>query len=235
MKNRKFLKKGASHVEVIMSFVIFIGFFVFLFSIFNPLKIPTDNEAYLSIAERGIKDFSLIKVYFITIDVKNFNKDCFYFDYDGLSRIIVKDKDERIVEAYNDKNIIKINSGKGFYYIYSNEIFKENKFPDADCKELKGADFEFGLFRSYDMVSNKTLFDFEKKYNSDYEELKKEINFPASREFSFSVKTFDGQSIADGEKEVPATAGVLAKNIPVQVVFENGDIKYCALNIKIWG
>ena len=37
-------KAGQQHLEVIISFAIFIGFLIFLFIIFNPFKAPSDPK-----------------------------------------------------------------------------------------------------------------------------------------------------------------------------------------------
>lgn len=241
-------KKAMSHVEVILSFIIFTGFVIFLLAILNPFKSLSGGQVYLDAAERGIKDAASVNVDFLTIKVNtDISGNCFSFEYhSALNKIIVKDENYNPVDAYStgtgDVRNIVINGKEGFFYIYSCEKFNEKSF-SGSCQGLSegGTGYTLGLARDYKMLSLDKLTELKTKYENDYENAKKDIGLPASKEFLFSVrdtsKSTLGKEAADYilkvEKTVPKTK-VLARDIRTWMVDEDGTIEYVILNVQVW-
>jgi len=232
MENRK----GISHIEIILSFVIFAGFLIFLLAIFNPFRSYNPSSVYLNILERGIINNISSKVDFFTLRLNKNIPNCFYFSYDmGLKNVSAKDKDYNKVEAKSilagDKKQITVNGVGDFYYIYGYEGFEEDNINQV-CKELKKVDdYTIGLSRTYDMVSFTKLLAFQERYNSDYTGLKKELE--TTQDFSFNVKDSLGNVSLSVTKNVPKT-NVFSMNAPIQIVYNNGSFKYAILNIQTW-
>jgi len=239
-------RKGMSHIEVILSFVIFMGFLIFLFAIFNPLKISSSNDVSLDIVERIIKNNVSARVDFLTLKLNYTADKCFYFTYNSsLKNISVKNESYDNAGAYSRnvgggqmkeeeqriKREINIDSTGKFFYIYSYEGFVENDFDNSDCDDLNEKDYTFGLFRSYEMVSFTKLENLGDNYNLDYEKLKK--GFGLKQDFSFNIKDTSGKNILNTTKRTPKTI-VLARNEPIQLVYNNGTLKYAILNIQVW-
>lgn len=228
-------KKGFSHIEVVLSFVIFLGFLIFLFAIFNPFKINNKSDVYIEITERAIMDNISTKVDFFTIKLNENANGCFYFTYGlNLSNVVVKDNSYSRTNAssilIDDKKRIKIDGAGNFFYVYSNEGFVENN--EKSCsKELGGDEYNIGLFRSYEMVSFSKLNSLTDNYNSDYLNLKKVMGL--TKDFSFNVRESSGNIILTTNKKAPKTE-VFARDEPIQLVYENGSFKYAILNIGVW-
>ncbi len=237
-------KKAVSHVDIILSFVIFTGFLIFLIAIFKPFKISGGEEVYLDMAERKIRDLTSTEVKFLTIRL-NANteiENCFCFDYD-FSNVTVKNKNYSFVNALSKEKgkgrkgrKVCIDNKEVFFYIYSCEDFKEERFDSSNCIDLEENNYTLGLFRKYDMASWRKLNELNKSYEENYDEVKNEIGLPGSKDFSFNIRKTEaaGEVILRVKKEPPKGVKVLARDIPIQIVHENGTLNYAILNIRVW-
>jgi len=240
-------KKAISHVEVILSFTIFIGFLIFLFVIFKPFGGFNKEDIYVDIVERGIINHTLSEVVAFSLKLKNPIEErfsCFGFEYDVDNGVVVKNESYDLVnscvEKKGSKSTIYI-EGKGiFFNIYSNELFEtDDSFDSEKCKKLKeDRDYVLGLVRKYGMLSRERLIQLKERCKNaeTYEELKKKFGIPSSKEFAFSVKDTLGKELEDLElsKEVPEGIRVTARSLPIQLVYANGDMRYAILNVRVW-
>lgn len=245
MKKMLKRKKGISHVEMILSFVIFIGFLIFIMAIFRPFSIGK-KESYINSIEKGILEHVSVNVTLATIMVSNVpsGSTCFSFGSE-LNPVIVKNKDGIFVKANSDRttNIIKIQGGNNFYYILSSEKFIEDGFslpPGTTCADIDITSYSLGLTREYKMLSYQKIDEMENKYLSDYKGLARELGIPASRAFSFSVRD-SNEVVIFNSGEPKGKFMVTAKDIGVQIIHENanygiqaGNIIFAKLNIRVW-
>lgn len=226
-------KRGMEHVEVILSFVIFIGFLIFLLVIFRPFEKADKSSVYLDTVERGIKDFANIQVNYTSLILNNSFIGCFYINY-PCDKVIVKDKDDNIINAKCGEGKVYIGGSGKFYSIYSSEEFEENSFDVRGCQFLDESNYSFGLFRSYDMVLYERLLGLKEKYETDYTGIKKDFNLPASENFAFTIKDTTQNIMMQTNKTVPKRLTVLARDAPIQIIYKNGTIKYAILNVQNW-
>ena len=237
-------KKGISHVEMILSFVIFVGFLIFLIAIFKPFSIE-QKGVYTENIERSILDYASVNITFLAIKVSNvpIDKTCFEFEYKFSSppypqkNIIVKNSSEIYFKTEKQGNNINIQGGNNFYYILSSETFTENSFIPGACHDAIVA---LGLSREYKMLSYQKIEDIKNRYSNDYNALAQELGIPASKSFSFSIRDNQNNFILRTE-EPKGKFTVTARDIPVQIIHENsnygsvaGNITYAKLNIKVW-
>ena len=240
----KINKKGASHIEIILSFVIFIGFIIFLFAVIKPFKSAERGEIYLEVVERGIINQTSTEINSIPLKINyEFKQDenCFSFVFNGsLKNIIAKDENSDIMEAKSlwidngEKKEIIINSNKNFSYVYSSEEFNESIFDITKCKELNKEDYTIGLFRKEMMISESKMNNFYKKYNESYDNSKKDVGLPSSKDFAFSIRDTSNNAILIANKKVPKGVNVWAKDIPIRIAYNNGTFVYAMLNVQTW-
>jgi hypothetical protein len=233
-------KKGISHVEVILSFVIFIGFLIFLISIINPFKIFSKSKVYLNILERELRNYTSVRVDFLTLRLNDGIEGCFKFKYD-LENITVKNETGSPLLAFSrieggHRRIFIKGIGEEFYYIYSSKEFKERIFDPKSCDLLKkDEDYTLGLFRSYDLTSYSKLQELKREHDSNYEELKQKLGIPTSKDFSFNVRdTTKKEILIEVAKKPPVGVKVLARDVSIQIVNSTGDFRYAILNIQVW-
>lgn len=235
-----FNKRAISHLEVILSFVIFIGFLIFMLAIFNPFSSDNSNRIFLDVLERGILDYSDVDVSLITLSIdiepEVFPNDCFSINY-NFTNISVRDKNDAIVQAYSETTPIGgkiyINSIDNFFYIYSSPEFEERLF-SGTCPVVPSALYNLGLFRSYKFLANSSLTRLISEYRNNYEGLKQKLEVPLTQEFSFVVKEYSGNVLYDAGRANLGGVKILAREVPVQIVYSDGSFKTAILGIKIW-
>lgn len=229
-------KKGISHVEMILSFVIFIGFLIFLFAIFKPLRVVSGGEVYLDILERGINDNVSIDVNFQTLKINDsVDVNCFCIEY-SLKNIIVKNENEIIINSETGDNLCMESLDK-FFYIYSSEEFESSEgISLSSCSFLeKDKNYTLGLFRSYSFYSNRSLKKLHYETANNYDDVKDKLELRASKDFSFSLRMKESNEIIlENTKKPGKGVRVLARDVPVQIVYNNGKFEYALLNIQVW-
>jgi hypothetical protein len=244
-------KKGAGHVEVIISFIIFIGFLIFLFTIFNPLDLANNtslvDSVFLKMEEELTVKVSSVSFNLATVDGIN---DCFSIpkieelDCSFERNVRVFDKNGDAVGASLSPGRIRINlagtpdlNDKKFYTIICAEGNEPSGSP-SDCTPLGEEDFELGVISDKGIWSDLKISEFEDDYNGldggrGYADLKEEY-VPAGSDFGFRVWDLENQEVPlYNGGETPSTR-VDARTIPIDVIDENADIEKRTLTILTW-
>jgi len=204
-------KKAQSHVEVIISFIIFIGFLLFLFIFLNPFAKPKPDYI-LEDTQRALIENISSRVGKLSIITGNEN--CYDFneeDYEGHYIEVKEDVGEK------DK-----------YTIYFNDIFQNNA-PKKGCSPL---DYSLGSYSEEDMVVYEKIEELKTSYESNYENLKNE--FGLTNDFLFLVKDLDGEEKISVDKKIPLGVNVKVKEIPIAVINNRGEVQNLILIIKTW-
>jgi len=233
-------KKGVSHLEMIISFIIFSGFVLFLL-IYFPITNPGGNSMALDYAEKGVLDFVNMKMIYYTIALDDSiipnlpSEGCFNLSSE-LRNISVRDETDNIIDAYSDSknNYIQI-SGK-FYTIYSSSLFYEkNPGNLVSCTVLKEIEhYLIGTTRVYNIVSYEKISQLRNNYEHDYSSLHDRLGIPVKNDFGFILRDTEGKEIMKAVKQKPNRAEVFARDIPVQVAYNNGTFNYFILNVQAW-
>lgn len=235
MKNKK-----GSHVGMILSFVIFITFVVFMFSILGPQTQTTEErEPVLNYLERELikelsENLTLIRVLPDSTDscLKLYLDD---FDLRGLNAV-VKNSNNIIVGSEISSNkkdlMFQPNNGENVFDVFvSEKLVNPQETPLSGCTSLGNS--EIGFVRPNKYVFNGSLIDLEKRYNRQYIVLKKDLNFPESMEFSFTLTDKDKNIIIETESTEIAT-DVYSREIPIQYFNKEAELNSGFINLKIW-
>ena len=251
-------KKAVGHVEVILSFVIFIGFLMFLFFIFNPFDLISNNSlvdsVFLNMKEELRTKVSSVSISLSDSVISTFDKLCFEItdakDFleetnckDNI-QIIVRDKNNYLRDVYinapstTPKIQIELkNAGEDkFYTILCSEDFNEANTPLTGCQDIgeEGTDYDLGIINEREVWSEKKLTAFKITYEEDYPSLKKKI-VPEGSDFGFKLWALDNSDTLLLEAGVPPSGTrVDAKTIPIDVLEEDGLIKKRTITIISW-
>lgn len=138
-------KRGFSHLEIVISFSLFILFVLFIFLYFNPLKEKQPHE---------------IKI----LNLKNF-----FFEKNKVEVIVffINGSNNCAPLGYEINSSILKNFENSSYIIHSNEIINSLSICSQDVNR--------GSFRKFFALSNNSLKNFEEEYKNNYINLKKEI------------------------------------------------------------
>jgi len=235
------IKRGTSNLEIILSFVIFIGFLFFMFLMF-PITTTEKSKVGLDAAEQGIINFTKTEMVYFTFVIndtkallKASGKGCFWLESEvNVKNITVKNENDTLLNATKIGSAIYINGTGKFYQVYSSSEFGMRNFDTKDCKELKTGDFELGVVREYSAVSYNKIKTLNSSYFSGYSDLHVQFNIPKREGFGFILREINGNEIFRAIKERSARAEILARDVPVQIAYQNGSLRYGILHLETW-
>ncbi len=234
-------KKAITHLEMIISFLIFFMSFFFLFLFLNPIRQEDLSTVILQTVEYGIKEnaslyltevpvilnilpgsscFSVINPFQTTIPEEN---------------ILITDMNEQFVGFRKSGSNLDIMTNGKFYLIATAEedLSSYNPWSGDSCTTLNEEDYAYSAPRIYEALSVFRLNSLKQGYeNSEtYSEIKKKFAIPDNIDFSINV-TSDTEIISM-TRQKPAQVVVKAETIPVELLYQGKVIK-AWMNIQIW-
>ncbi|MDD5012563.1 MAG: hypothetical protein PHQ66_02890 [Candidatus Nanoarchaeia archaeon] len=245
----KIKNKKSSHVGMIVSFVVFITFVVFLYSVVKPvINVGEDKTATLSyiqmrIIENISSNFTSATVIW-SADV-NPKTECVqlvnFLGFLELSlppRVIVKNEKNKIEkevylfdEVVPDLEINRDDKEHRFFRVYSSPEFNViETLPLPKCEELTS--YTIGSVTTGGYVFENKMYQMINGYRTGYEKLKTALNIPPGTEFGFDFVQNNGTIISLGEP--PQTVSVHASEIPIQYIDENANLLSGFINAKVW-
>lgn len=228
-------KKGASNIEFILAFMLFIGFVGAALYLFSPIKNTTIIESSLTYTKNEI-------IRNITVEIDSYSVKIGEF---GENRIEIKGIDENKnawVEDYEGKELpsrkegnyiyFRIETGeseKKFVVIYFSEDFEEGDYTGS----AGSIDFQLASSTSGKIISEERISRLKEAYESDYKSLKEQRDIPPGLDFSFSLEFPNGDKIT-AEKEIPSRAEVFSKTEIREVLRKDGTSEFAYLTVRAW-
>lgn len=257
-------KKAIGHIEMIVSFTIFLVFALFVFSFLNPVKEIDISSSLLSAVESGVENYSttLLELPVIVdegvdlsgcfkigspftstvhnnIFVKNTNGDIEGFKAEA-SGCISPNSDPIGCISIRPKSALE-----RVYYIYDIKDGEINS-PVISCSagQLSTGLYEFSIPRVRMIYLNstsgeKTLDNLRFNYENNYDNLKDNFNFPKESDFAVIIKKQDTNLIKmELSKEKPKKVVVKAREIPITILEKtsSGEIieVQADMSIQVW-
>lgn len=240
---QKKLKNGAAHIEMILSFVLFISFLIFIFAFINPAKKTEPSRALLDIAGQEIAKNSSINITTISIKLNYTSaKPCFSInllelgidEIIGDNSIIARNSTDSTTGSRKTNADLHIETSGDFYRIFASEDFSAVSYSPQDCEAVKKDNITIGQITTAKTISFKRLEGFRMAYSQDYNSLKQSINFPAGNDFGFVLRDNSRNVLLNASKEKPKSAIVIAKEQPIELVYEDSSSVIAVLNIQAW-
>ena len=242
----KMNKKG-SHVGVILSFVIFITFIVFLYTVVRPIVTLGENkQTTLEYIEDKIMKNTSAELTTVSIQIDNSKnpsgQSCIkledFFILSGASfNIKVKNETNSLQEAYASPPhlmIVRKVGANTFFKAYSSPEFEkiENKTISPCFSMAYNTYYTFGSITTTKYVFEKEIYKLIEYYKTDYEKLKNELNIPPGNEFGFVFVQSNGTKIEVGNAS--KSVSVYAGEVPVQYVDDIANIHSGFINVRVW-
>lgn len=232
--------KRGSHVGVILSFVIFIGFLIFIYPLLiaPAIKISNNKEFILEKTSTSLTSLMSAEMKTISITVANSSQDCvklsnFLSSSEIDSRIIVKNGQGGSEVAYvpnGDLDIVRGNTEDNFFKIYNSEEFDElGTSHQGSCGSKS---YEIGLAKKDNYIFETEVSNVVAQYNGNYANLKNNLNISQNSEFDFEF-TYENRTSVGTEKETGGKS-VYAKESQVQYVNKDGKILIGKIRVRVW-
>jgi hypothetical protein len=208
-------KKSQGHVEMILSFVLFISFLLFIFAFLNPFSKSKEPDYIMEDIQRSILDNISSEVGIFTV-FPNTTFGCY-----NLST--------KITEDYGSNYRENVESGLKYTLYFSDLINPASMYKNAGCSELN---YTLGVYIKEKLVSEDLVQEFNISYVSDYKGLKKSLGI--NKEFSLIVLDQDKNPIFTAIRKIPNNVEVESKEIPVRTIDSNAQIMERIILIKSW-
>lgn len=243
-------KKG-SNVGVVLSFVIFIAFLFFVFTVLKPKLTFGQNKQstvdYLSTELMNEFSSNLTTIYInMTRDT---SRNCVEFQgfitrvsssVNISSNLSSKDGNTnaylltRLI-SNSDLEVNRTDTSAKFIKAYYSPEFSDASGAkiDNNCRQITTNQYSIQYIKvdvfAFESRINYTIF----SYNSSYNTLKTLFKIPAGTDFGFSFKNGEGD-IKQPVYTVPKTANVYSDEVPFLYVDKNATIKSGFLTIIVW-
>jgi hypothetical protein len=236
-------KKG-SHVEVIISFIIFVTFIFFLFSILEPsIGGQKDKRNLLDHIEIGIKNRISADMTTITIKILTpTSQNCIELNNEIInlginSKISSKGSFGESLNCYisstdsSDLRIERTSMSDNFLKIYSSDAFSSVGVSSASCQNLqRGTGYSLGLTKTGNYIFETKMLDLIA--NMDYEALRSNLKVPEGVNFGYGIILSNGTSFETRGEEL--STNIYMREKPIEYVDSKGNVQIGALKIKIW-
>jgi len=231
-------KKG-SHVDVIVSFVLFIVFVIFLFVLVKPgtdfskNHKQTADSIKVSLENRTKGEVTVVNL--INGSSKN-GENCISLEESGLEvsglSFIAKDKEGNSLDVYDSSGRLEISwkDNSGFFKVlYSSEEFNSHS-ANSGMNCLVGKIKSTRVSKEY--LESKILA-FISFYDTDYENLKKELGISDREDFGFQFDYGNGTALGP---EIPnVNVEIFAEEYQIDYLDKEGNRKFGTFLIYVWG
>lgn len=225
-------KKGLSHIEFVLSFVIFVGFLIFAFVFLNPLQSNRTMKSSL--------DYSWIEVSQETMDEME-TYSVFIPGYSGQSvslNIIneigsVENSSGAVISYYNDPS-------KYIHFTVPHDEFVRIKYSSrfdnggtiSGSTQLSSDVYTISSSQKDKVYFENLFIDLKGIYLSNYPQLKTDFNLPSRVEFGFVVR---GPNInVTAINNIPEDMEVLSKTDKIMVLNKTGTASYADMRVMVW-
>ena len=234
-------KRGISHIEFIISFIIFITFVAFAIFLFNPLKETNVTSSALPFTVNEIiKNTSVdLTTYSIKINKNAIppNQKIIAVDIPNIPA-----EEQARVESYTGQVLRSKKEGNIIYLDFENEEFilvKSSKdflpySPAFAEKTFINENYYVIASSSREkIVSEKGLIELNDSYYKRYDRLKSNLKVPGQTNFGFSIR-FTEQDNIIAQNQIPQGIDVFSYLKRTEILRISGEAKFAKLEVKIW-
>lgn len=248
-------KRGISHIEVLLSFLIFVGFVIFAFYFFSPFKASRLIESSLTYAEKEIiKNATIeIEIYSVELDVsdpqyKDKPVQILVKDYEVSKNVQARNKNGEIVLAkkvsqgggvtsdhisLDTTNVYDTDPTKGFIILKFGDGLTET--PPAGLGSMMGSEW-YTIISSEEekFISESRLINLKNAYDKNYEGVRSRFNLPSRANFEFEVYFSAIDVIAARRPLRPQSEEIFSNIKRIEVLRNNGNVEFADLKIRVW-
>lgn len=233
-------RKG-SHVGVVISFVLFITFIVFMYTLLNyRIGFGENKKASLEQIKEAVKGEISENLTTVSIAVSLANPSCvqlsdFFIKTQASDKLIVRnDPGSELVSSKSGNDLFIETQGSTFF-----RVSESAEFPAVStgainpCQPLQeGSGYILGLSRTENLIFESKLFRTLNNYTQNYSGLKKNLGISNEDEFGFMFTYNNSTQVRTPEKNL--TINIYAERIPVQYIKTDGIREVGFIDIIVW-
>lgn len=231
-----FNKRGAAHFEMIVSFVFFVGFVLFLFSVLTPYNETPFSQTVLDSlsSEFALAAGTNLTTFFLNV---NSTESCFNidlstysdsFEYDfSNSKVFDLNGNEVSSELDSSGNLKVSSSVDNNFYVFISPEFSTSSV--GSCNNPNS--FAIGSIQNRVVISNSSLANLKERYFDNYTLLKEELKIPFVFDFEIISEDFSENNL---DRQIPNSVEVYAKDYVLQVLNGEGKIINSKFTFRVW-
>lgn len=234
--------QGIGHVEVILAFVLFIGFLGFGLYFFNPLSSTRVLDSSLFYAADAVADN--VTAPLLSYGVSFNQTDSFSLPDEvqfSLSReqipgrgISVETPDQtRLASSYEGNVVSVARSSAEFFYVRFGEFSSENAAIAHPAVIYPGANYTISSSERRDVFSETRLLALNQSYYEHYDDVRTFFNLPRRVDFAVTV-TFSPNDVISMTRPVPEGFDVLSQVERKEIVRADGRISFADVGVQVW-
>ncbi len=234
---------------MIISFVVFITFVVFIYSVIKPsISTGENKQTTLEYIEKKITENVSDNLTTVTVNINTgsnpdsncINLNSFIFYSKTGDKDIIKNSNQVIQPAYvytsgasNYLRIERASKDDAFFKVYYSQKFPALNPPGGTCDSLEyDTDYVIGSITTVGYLFKNDVIRLKDYYDNHYEKLKSDFKVPPGNEFGFDFVESDGTTIK-AEQDI-GNVNVFADEFPIQYVDEQANILSGFINMKVW-
>ena len=231
-------KRGLGHIEMILAFLLFIGFLFFGIYFFNPLNANRLLDSSVDYAVREIIQNTSINTLSYSIVINASDPAVVAIPISAFQAIpensfLVLDSRGNVLKSEKQTASLLFDRGsERFVRIISGNFDVVNDIPSAGIT-LPAGNYTISSSESKELASEKKIGLLKTRYDSDYLGLKKDFNLPGRVDFSFAT-VFSEINNVTATQEVPQGIEALARQERIEVLMADGKVQFADLFVRVW-
>jgi len=234
-------KKG-SHLAIVLSLLLFIGFLVFLYVMIQPLlqtrgsKQALIDSLKISLPKQLSANLTSVSIY---VQDTSPGGICIKIPHEpglGSLNAIARQEDENSLKTLSDPTYLSIEFPNTFTFIkidYSEASFDITSSPGTPCDNFaKDTNYVVKSIKTTEKIFESKIIDFISIVDIDYEDSKTILRIPSTSDFGFNFTYSNGTTIGTSEREV--TTSIFADEMGIPYIDKEGNHEEGILTIRTW-
>lgn len=232
------IKRGMGHIEVILAFVLFVGFLLFGLYFFNPLNNNRliDSSLFYAMDEITKNTSSELLTYAVVIN-SSVASDAVALQLDrngieGSGVRVEKSDGESLNSRYENNNLVFERQGNFFFVFFGDFPYNNSVVSGSPAVLSAPSNFSISSSDTRKVLSERGAIYLKEKYSGNYEGLKTQFNLPRRVDFSFSLKL--GNESISASQNIPEGIEVFSDSKRVEVIRTDGTRTFADIIVAVW-
>jgi hypothetical protein len=237
-------KKGVSHIEAIISFLLFIGFVFTALYFFAPTGNTNliDSTLLYTLNAVSANTSVTLQTYSVKIENSNVpppNNGVVAIDF-PVEIITIPTNYKVRAEKYDGTPLPATKVGNTIYVKPLGESFVMLKFSEDltdgtqvnERPAVQSDQYQISSSSTRKILSEKRALEFNRSYNAEYESLKNSLGIPSQASFGFSIQL--PTYVISVPTEIPEGIEVFSTITRREILTNAGTTSYGEVNVKVW-
>lgn len=231
-------RKGLGHIEVIIAFVLFIGFILFGLYFFNPLNPTRLIDSSVTYAQKAIVDNTSIPILTYTVVLNDSVSNVVILplsreDIRGSGVSIENEQGTAVAANYDGGQVTFDRGGFYLFYVRLGDFTSPRTTIPGGSMLVPGVNFTVSSSDRTSLVSEEHFSLLNASYYSDYNRLKTRFNLPGRVDFATSL-AFSPEEHIDLLQPIPTGIDVSSKQERREAIRSNGKRVFADFTVRVW-